>query len=70
MCEATVYLGGEGQEMVMKDVVLIEPEGDSFLLINLIGERKLVRGRIKKIDFLKHTIILEGMQEDTEFRGK
>jgi predicted RNA-binding protein len=70
MCEATVYLGGEGQEMVMKDVVLIEPDGDRFLLINLIGERKLVRGRIKKIDFLKHTIILEGMQEDTEFRGE
>jgi predicted RNA-binding protein len=65
MCEATVYLGGEGQEMLMRDVVLVEPEGDGFLLINLMGERKLVRGRIKKIDFLKHSIVLEGMQGGT-----
>jgi len=60
MCEATVYLVREGrEEEVMRDVVLVQPEGDLFLLANLLGEQKLVRGNIKKIDFLKHTLLLE-----------
>jgi len=60
MCEATVYLLREGrEEEVMRDVVLVQPEGDLFLLANLLGEQKLVRGNIKKIDFLKHTLLLE-----------
>jgi predicted RNA-binding protein len=60
MCEATVYLAEDGQEKkIMQDVVLMQPEGDAYLLANLLGEQKLVRGRIKRIDFLKHTIHLE-----------
>jgi predicted RNA-binding protein len=60
MCEATVYLAEAGQEKrIMQDVVLVQPEGDTYLLANLLGEQKLVRGRIKRIDFLKHTIHLE-----------
>jgi predicted RNA-binding protein len=60
MCEAIVYLAGDGQEKeIMRDVVLLQPEGDVLLLANLLGERKLVRGEIKKIDFLRHTVHLE-----------
>lgn len=60
MCESTVYLASDGQEEeIMRDVVLLQPEGDVLLLANLLGERKLVRGRIEKIDFLKHTVHLE-----------
>jgi predicted RNA-binding protein len=60
MCESTVYLASDGQEEeIMRDVVLLQPEGDALLLANLLGERKLVRGTIKKIDLLKHTVHLE-----------
>jgi len=60
MCEATVYLASNGQEReIMRDVVLLQPEGDVLMLANLLGERKLLRGEIKKIDFLKHTVHLE-----------
>lgn len=60
MCEARVYLASEDQEKeIMQDVVLLQPEGDLLLLANLLGEQKLVRGTIKKIDFLKHTVHLE-----------
>lgn len=60
MCEATVYLIKEGQEEeIMQDVVLVQPEGNLFLLANLLGEQKLVRANIKRIDFLKHTLLLE-----------
>jgi len=60
MCEATVYVKTEGQEKeIMRDVVMVQPEGDAWLLVTLLGEQKLVRGNIKKIDFLKHTLLLE-----------
>ena len=62
MCEAKVYVrAGDGQErQVMEDVMLVqpEPEQDAYLLVNLLGEQKLVQGRIEKINFLKHTVHL------------
>jgi predicted RNA-binding protein len=64
MCEATVYLTEDGQEKkVMQDVMLMQPEGDTWLLVTLLGEQKLVRGTIEKLDFLKHTVHLCQQQE-------
>jgi len=64
MCEATVYLTEDGQEKkFMQDVVLMQPEGDAWLLVTLLGEQKLVQGNIKKLDFLKHTVHLEESKE-------
>jgi len=63
MCEARVYLGDDGEEQpIMEDVVVVQPEGDAYLLVNLLGEQKLVQGRIEKIDFLKHTVHLSRAQ--------
>ncbi len=59
MCEATVYVSNDGQERkVMQDVVLMRPDEDAWLLVNLLGEQKLVRGSIEKIDFLRHRVYL------------
>ncbi len=62
MCEAKVYVrDGDGEERrVMEDVMLVqpEPEQDAYLLVNLLGEQRLVQGRIEKIDLLRHTIHL------------
>jgi len=59
MCEATVYLGNGGEEKeIMRDVVLVQPEDDAWLLVSLLGEQKLVRGTINRVDFLKHTVHL------------
>lgn len=59
MCEAKVYISGNlSGRPVMEDVVLLQPEGDEFLLVGLLGERKRVRGRIEKIDFLRHAVYL------------
>ncbi len=68
MCEAKVYLGENGEEeQVMEDVVLvqIEPESDTYLLVNILGEQKLVQGRIEKIDLLRHTVHLRYPREAT-----
>lgn len=67
MCEAKVFLiEDQTSQPLMKDVVLIQPEGDAYLLANLLGEQKLVRGRIVKIDFLRHVVQLEPLGSVTE----
>ena len=64
MCETTVYVSDDGEEQkVMEDVVLVQPEDDAYLLVNILGEQKLVQGRIERIDLLKHTIHLSRPQE-------
>ncbi len=66
MCEAKIYWSEDGQEQqVMEDVVLVQPEGDAYLLVSLLGEQKLVPGRIERIDFLKHTVHLSPRPESS-----
>ena len=70
VCEARVYFNEDGQEQkVMEDVVLVQPEGDVCLLVNLLGEQKLVQGQIEKIDFLHHTLYLGPPQEPSADQG-
>jgi predicted RNA-binding protein len=70
MCEARVYLSNDGEKQeIMEDVVLVQPEGDAYLLVNLLGEQKLVQGRIEKIDFLHHTLHLGSRSESTAAEG-
>lgn len=60
MCEATVYLVKDGgTETLLSDVVRVKRDGDELILTSLLGERKIVRGRIAEADFLAHTIAIE-----------
>jgi len=37
MCEAKVFFSEDGEDQkVMEDVVLVQPEGDVYLLVNLL----------------------------------
>ena len=57
MCEASVYVMRDGQEeKILQDVILVQPEEEAILMSTLLGERRLVPGRISRIDFLKHTV--------------
>ncbi len=59
MCQATVFLAGDGQEEeVMRDVILLEPVANGVRLASLFEEPQTVRARIQRIDFLKHTVTL------------
>jgi len=70
MCEAKVYLSdGSEEQKIMEDVVLVQPEGDAYLLVNILGEQKLVQGRIEKIDFLRHIVYLSNAQEAAAVEG-
>lgn len=59
MCQATVYLAGDGQEEeIMRDVILLETMANGIRLATLFEEPQTVRARIRRIDFLKHTVTL------------
>jgi predicted RNA-binding protein len=61
MCLSTVYiqLGGRRIE-VMQDVAQLESRAEGYLLTSLLGDQKVIDGRIKKIDFVDdHSVILE-----------
>jgi predicted RNA-binding protein len=64
MCEATVLLtASDGEHVLMRDVMQVQPDGDLLLFASLLGEQKLVRGRIDKIDLLKHRIYVTPLPE-------
>lgn len=61
MCLSTVYIQTKGQrQKVMQDVAKMEFNNEGYLLIGLLGDQKMVKGRIQKIDFVDdHSVILE-----------
>lgn len=62
MCLATVYLEDGGQrEEVMQDVAWIVPESGGLQLIPFLGEGRLFQAKIKSIDLLHGSIVLERM---------
>ncbi len=60
MCQSSVYIieGGEEKE-IKRDVVLVEPVDGGVMIQGFFESPSLVPARIKKIDLLKHRIILE-----------
>jgi len=61
MCEADAYVIKDGVEkIVMKAVDVIEPEGDdSYRIVDIFGEQKIVKGRIKGMRLVDHKILFE-----------
>jgi len=65
MCLATVYIDSNDQKKeVMRDVAWIEPESQGVLLISFLGERQLFHTRIKSIDLVHGSIVLEEGEGD------
>jgi len=61
MCQATVYLDGEE---IMKDVLLVEPLPEGGIrLVTFFETPRVVPATIRKIDLMKHKVILESTPE-------
>jgi len=59
MCEATAYLLKNGQEeLILKDVDIIEPDGDSIRIISIFGEQKVLKAEIHSLNLINHKVIL------------
>ena len=64
MCQATVYLVKDGKETeIMRDVVLLEPVEEGLRLQAFFEEPVVVRARVSRMDFLKHTVTLTPLEE-------
>ncbi len=59
MCEAAAYVLKNGRaELVLQDVDVIEPDGDSLRLVNIFGEQKIMKARIQSLNLVNHKVIL------------
>jgi predicted RNA-binding protein len=60
MCQATVYLNGA---VIMRDVLMVEPVPEGVRLTALFEPVQVVPAAIRRIDLIKHRVILESLQE-------
>jgi predicted RNA-binding protein len=65
MCQATVYMGGRE---IAQEISALEPVEGGVRLESLFGEPQFVEGRLRSIDFLKHRVLLEPLQEAADER--
>jgi predicted RNA-binding protein len=61
MCEANAYLVKEGnEELIMEAVDVLEPQEDNtWRLVGIFGDQKIVKGRIKLMNLVDHKILFE-----------
>ncbi|MBN1850588.1 MAG: CooT family nickel-binding protein [Deltaproteobacteria bacterium] len=61
MCEANAFLLDQGkEELIMESVDLLEPEEDGqYRLVNIFGEQKMIKARLKVMNLVDHRIIFE-----------
>ncbi|RJQ53370.1 MAG: CooT family nickel-binding protein [Desulfobacteraceae bacterium] len=66
MCEANAYFYRNGnEELILETVDLVEPqENGSFLLKNIYGDQKIVKGRIRIMNLVNHRIVFEEQAEE------
>ena len=59
MCESAAYILKEDKlERVMENVVNVDPFEGKVYLTDLLGEQKIVDGKIKEIRLMDHKIII------------
>jgi predicted RNA-binding protein len=60
VCDANAYLVRDGaEETLLESVDLVEMDGDEAKLINIFGERKSVRARLKLFDNSQGKLLFE-----------
>ena len=60
MCDTNAYLERDGaEEMLLESVDLVEQDGDEAKLINIFGERKIIRARLKLFDNSQGKLVFE-----------
>ena len=59
MCLAKVYETAESDEPILEDVAYMIIDGDRLEVETLFGERRILRGRVHQVDFLKSRVQLE-----------
>lgn len=61
MCQATVYLG---DEEVAREVIGLEEIDEGVRLMTFFEEPRIVPGCVRAIDFLRHRVQLQPLEEE------
>lgn len=60
MCEAHAFiLNQDKEEMILENVDQVDIEGDEVRMINIFGEQKTIKAKIKSYNGTKNRIVLE-----------
>jgi len=60
MCEASAFIIKDGEEeLLLESVDVLENEGDEINMVNIFGDQKRIKARIKTLSLVDHRIILE-----------
>jgi len=60
MCESALYLvDKEGEKLIMENVELVEAQNGKLSVVDLFGERKEIKGRVKSLSLVDHKILVE-----------
>lgn len=60
MCESNAYMLRDGtEELILSEVVVIEPVEGGYSLSGLFGESITVKGRLAEMNLLKHKIVFQ-----------
>lgn len=60
MCESTAYLLKDGkEELILENVDLFVTGDEDIRLIDIFGEEKKLKARVKSLSLVDHKIILE-----------
>jgi predicted RNA-binding protein len=61
MCEANAYYYKNGEEeLILESVDVVEPEKEGqFRLINLFGDQKIIKAKLKSMNLVSHKIFFE-----------
>jgi predicted RNA-binding protein len=60
MCESTAYILKDGkEELVFEGVDLLENTDDGVKMVDIFGDEKTIRAKVKRFSLLDHKIILE-----------
>ena len=60
MCESTAYILKNGkEEMFFEDVDALENRDNEIKLVDIFGNEKKIRARVKQFSLVDHKIILE-----------
>ena len=61
MCEANAYIYRSGrEELLLESVDIVESKEDgSFLLADIFGNQKTIKGKLKVMNLVNHKIVFE-----------
>ncbi|MFH1630464.1 MAG: CooT family nickel-binding protein [Pseudomonadota bacterium] len=60
MCESTAYILRDGkEEMFFEGIESLENRNDEVKMVNIFGEAKTIKAKIKRFSLVDHKIILE-----------